>query len=107
MLVVARKRDEHTTELVGLVVLQEDLALDGVHAEPDDLDETGDVESWTELYDNTTYTSIDSINYKALGKDFMGWTSIYNGSQIKEEEMTERLNDTISIIRSGHPPAIS
>ncbi len=34
----------------------------------------------------------------------MGWTSMYDGSQIKEEEMTEWLDDTIEAIRDGHPP---
>ena len=38
----------------------------------------------------------------ALGRDFAGWTSMYDGSVIPTDEMEEWLNDTIStIINSG------
>ncbi len=52
--VVARTREENDTELVGFVVLQEDLEQDHLHTEAGDLDEEGDVEGWKDLYDNLT-----------------------------------------------------
>lgn len=56
----------------------------------------------TELFDKDTYTSIDKLDQSDLGKDFTGWTSMYDGKEINKSKMREWLTDAISgIIEDG------
>ncbi|KAL9637232.1 MAG: hypothetical protein Q9164_002318 [Protoblastenia rupestris] len=59
------------------------------------------IESWKHQFDGDIYSSIDTIQSKTIGRDFMGWTSMYDGIKIDHEEMNEWLNDTIKTILSG------
>jgi condensation domain-containing protein len=69
------------------------------------IDEEAEVEGWKALYDALTYAEINSIDNNALGQDFMGWTSMYDGSEVNKDEMTEWLNDTIRAICNGSAPS--
>jgi amino acid adenylation domain-containing protein len=74
---------------------------------PSDVPQDGDMEirhekEWEERFEND-YTSLNQISGAQLGRDFMGWTSMYDGSNIDEGEMNEWLDDTIASIRNGQP----
>ena len=59
------------------------------------------VQSWEDQFDGETYVSIDMIQPEVTGKDFVGWSSMYDGSEIDKGEMNEWLDDTISAILNG------
>ncbi|KAI9701811.1 MAG: hypothetical protein M1836_001155 [Candelina mexicana] len=59
------------------------------------------IESWKHQFDGDTYASIDTIHCKRIGREFIGWTSMYDGTAIDNEEMNEWLNDTIKTILNG------
>jgi hypothetical protein len=67
----------------------QDRELNYLHKEQTGIDEEGEVEGWKALYDAITYAEINSIDGNALGQDFMEWTSMYDGSEVNKEEMTE------------------
>ncbi|GKU13154.1 unnamed protein product, partial [Fusarium langsethiae] len=62
------------------------------------------VEVWKMRLDNETYSPINRIQLEAVGRDFIGWTSMYDGSEIDKDEMNEWLDDTIEAILDGKPP---
>ncbi|OAA37396.1 peramine synthetase [Metarhizium rileyi] len=61
------------------------------------------IQSWEDQFDGETYTSIEEIPREAIGRDFIGWTSMYDGSDLDKGEMNEWLNDTINTILDGGP----
>ncbi|CAG8962038.1 hypothetical protein HYFRA_00005080 [Hymenoscyphus fraxineus] len=62
------------------------------------------VKLWENQFDGDTYVSIESVQPSTIGRDFVGWTSMYDGSEIDTGEMNEWLNDTIqTILRSCGP----
>lgn len=60
-------------------------------------------EEWGRQF-NDDYTCFDQMQAERVGRDFMGWTSMYDGSDIDKKEMNEWLDDTITSIRNGSPP---
>ncbi|KAK2591374.1 hypothetical protein QQS21_010934 [Conoideocrella luteorostrata] len=66
--------------------------------------ETKLVEEWKQRIVAETYTSVDSIQPEMIGQDFIGWTSMYDGSDIDKAEMREWLDDTIETILNGEAP---
>ncbi|KJZ72182.1 hypothetical protein HIM_08447 [Hirsutella minnesotensis 3608] len=48
--------------------------------------------------------SLAHVPPEAIGRDFAGWTSMYDGSRIPLEEMDEWLDDTLQTILSGRRP---
>ncbi|OAQ62539.1 non-ribosomal peptide synthase [Purpureocillium lilacinum] len=68
-------------------------------------DQEGDlVQNWVGQFNNDTYIPIDMLARNALGKDFVGWTSMYDGSEIEKTEMIEWLADTIKTLTNGVTP---
>ncbi|KAF4993043.1 hypothetical protein FDECE_13529 [Fusarium decemcellulare] len=67
--------------------------------EEEDADEMEHIGRWGELFDADKYIGIEEI--ETIGRDFMAWTSMYDGSTIDKGEMNEWLDDTISSIRSS------
>ena len=61
-------------------------------------------EEWRRQF-NDDYTCFDEIQAERVGRDFMGWTSMYDGSDIDKKQMNEWLDDTITSIRNGSPPS--
>ncbi|KAM0667388.1 hypothetical protein ACQRIU_003253 [Beauveria bassiana] len=92
-IVVAGVQEEQEPEMVGFVVAADD----AVEQEATD----NQVEGWQELFESSMYNGIDAISPSALGKDFTGWTSMYDGSEIDKSEMQEWLDDTIHTLRDG------
>lgn len=100
--VIMVKRDEgYGAYLVGFVTLHQS-AFENPASDPKDVDEDDrarQVSAWEELFDEDTYRSIEEVQPEAVGRDFVGWTSMYDGNPIDKEEMNEWLDDTISTIR--------
>ncbi|KAH8662495.1 hypothetical protein BX600DRAFT_382509 [Xylariales sp. PMI_506] len=58
------------------------------------------VQTWESQFDSDTYASLEKVQPKEIGRDFVGWTSMYDGSQIANAEMKEWLDDTMETIRN-------
>ncbi|KAL4889775.1 hypothetical protein BDV59DRAFT_204968 [Aspergillus ambiguus] len=54
---------------------------------------------WKAMFGANTYNS--PINISQAGRDFLGWTSMYNGKDIDKAEMNEWLDDTIAQFCNG------
>ncbi|KAF5646389.1 peramine synthetase [Fusarium sp. NRRL 52700] len=59
-------------------------------------------DGWEQRF-NDDYQSLVSMKPDSIGRDFQGWTSMYDGSDIDKGEMNEWLDDTIASIRNGKP----
>ncbi|KAJ3491955.1 hypothetical protein NLG97_g5492 [Lecanicillium saksenae] len=106
--VITRAPGSVETELIAFVTMQSDKGVNGAAKVPT-IDEKhqnvqqDQVEAWADLFDSDTYASIGSIYKANLGRDFMGWKSMYDGQLIERGEMNEWLDDTMMAIRStGH-----
>ncbi|KAK5991451.1 Nonribosomal peptide synthetase dtxS1 [Cladobotryum mycophilum] len=100
---VLQQEEGHDIQLVGFVTLRKIDYKD----QAEGLDEQGDddvakqVNSWEELFDQDTYSSFDNVQSDKIGRDFIGWTSMYDGSNIDTGEMNEWLDDTMKTIING------
>ncbi|KAM0259095.1 hypothetical protein ACHAQJ_003466 [Trichoderma viride] len=63
-------------------------------------DEAQHVKVWEKQFDDD-YMIMDKMQPEAIGRDFVGWTSIYDGSDMDKREMNEWLDDTIESILNG------
>jgi amino acid adenylation domain-containing protein len=68
-----------------------------------DRHETQHVEAWAGHFDAEAYSSIESLRPDQIGRDFVGWTSMYDGTDIDKVEMDEWLDDTVATIRRYGP----
>lgn len=59
------------------------------------------IQSWEDQFDGETYVAIDTIQPETIGRDFIGWSSMYDGSEIDKDDMNEWLDDTINTILNG------
>ncbi|KAK1914272.1 hypothetical protein P3342_007518 [Pyrenophora teres f. teres] len=66
--------------------------------------ESQHVDVWEEKFDADIYSPIDSVQAENIGRDFVGWTSMYDGSDIDKAEMNEWLDDTIATMLNGQRP---
>ncbi|CAH0046828.1 unnamed protein product [Clonostachys solani] len=97
--IVVRKEDDNDPELVGFVAGQ---WADGDSAEDDEA--SSQVEGWGNHFEMGAYADIDkSIDEAIIGNDFVGWTSMYDGSKIDTGEMEDWLSDTIHTLLDGQP----
>ncbi|KAI7763506.1 hypothetical protein LZL87_014354 [Fusarium oxysporum] len=62
------------------------------------------VESWGSHFDLATYINIKGMDTSDVGRDFIGWTSMFDGNQIDDAEMQEWLDDTMESILDGQEP---
>ncbi|KAF5231321.1 hypothetical protein FANTH_13450 [Fusarium anthophilum] len=89
-------------DIVGCVTMH---AEDGCGVRKhDNKDEHDQVEAWRQLYDETMYGSMDTMTRYQAGRDFIGWTSMYDGQPIDISEMNEWLDDTIETMLNGRKP---
>ncbi|KAF5627285.1 enniatin synthase [Fusarium tjaetaba] len=95
--VVVQKDDGGKADLVGFVVVNHDHSLEG------DANDN-QVEGWQDHFETEMYANIGDIDPSTIGKDFKGWTSMYDGSEIDKVEMQEWLDDTIKTLRDGRAP---
>ncbi|OPB41327.1 hypothetical protein A0O28_0080450 [Trichoderma guizhouense] len=86
-------------QIVGYVTLRDEDDGGAV----DDTQEHEQVKEWEERFDEETYESLTDLHPERLGRDFVGWTSMYDGENIDETEMNEWLNDTMNAILGSNP----
>ncbi|CVL10435.1 related to non-ribosomal peptide synthetase [Fusarium proliferatum] len=95
--VVVQRDDGEKADLVGFVVIDHDHSLEG------DANDN-QVEGWQDHFETEMYADIGDIDPSTIGKDFKGWTSMYDGSEIDKVEMQEWLDDTIKTLRDDQAP---
>lgn len=71
---------------------------------PGDPNESRHVKTWIEMFDAEVHPPIHHIRAETIGRDFTGWTSMYDGSQIDKADMNEWLEGTVATILNGHQP---
>ncbi|KAH6645132.1 hypothetical protein BKA67DRAFT_596032 [Truncatella angustata] len=59
------------------------------------------VQFWDSYWNGYTYLAMEDIEPNAMGRDFVGWTSMYDGSELNKVEMNEWLDETITAILDG------
>ncbi|KAG9191728.1 ATP-binding cassette, subfamily B (MDR/TAP), member 1 [Alternaria panax] len=101
--IVLQHHDGGEAQLAGFVTIYED---DVISEQPGyrSGDEAQHVNTWEKQFDDEIYSSIGNCRPKAIGRDFIGWTSMYDGSEIDKTEMNEWLDDTIATILNGRGP---
>lgn len=72
--------------------------------EPTEDTEEDHVEQWRGLFESDAYATIDDVDVGRIGRDFIGWTSKYDGSEIPKDEMNEWLDDTMSTLLDNESP---
>lgn len=65
------------------------------------IDEKEEVNAWAEIRKAIIYADVNSIDISRLGRDFMGWKSMYDGRDIDRMEMEEWLADTLQTFLDG------
>jgi SAM-dependent methyltransferase len=106
VVVLQQQPKDSSAQLAAFITVQEtSLATDecstdchGTHNEAEH------VHTWEEHFDLGTYSRIENIRLDQIGRDFVGWTSMYDGSEIDKVEMNEWLDDTIETILNGRSP---
>ncbi|KAJ6095340.1 hypothetical protein N7486_006086 [Penicillium sp. IBT 16267x] len=99
---VVQKRDAQTEpELVSFVTVQDSTQ---TVARLEAQIQNGHVDAWRDRADaEDHYGGVGTIQPDTLGRDFLGWVSMYAGEPIGDVEMTEWLDDTIAAIRRLEP----
>lgn len=100
---VVRNGGEQDTELISFITISERHGLSEWEG-ADDTDQQGQIDTWRDHFDVTAYADIDDVDPKSLGRDFVGWTSMYDGSEIDKKEMEEWLDDTLTALLDGNEP---
>lgn len=59
------------------------------------------VQFWDSYWNGYTYLMMEDIGPNSMGRDFVGWTSMYDGSELNKVEMNEWLDETITAILDG------
>ncbi|KAJ5629032.1 hypothetical protein N7490_011260 [Penicillium lividum] len=69
--------------------------------------QSGHIDTWRDRADaDDHYGGVDKIQPNIVGRDFLGWVSMYTGEPIDDVEMREWLNDTIAAIRRLEPSRV-
>jgi amino acid adenylation domain-containing protein len=106
---VLQQSDGDGVRLAGFVIVDEGAAMvneqvDDGDSNGGDEDESQHVGAWEQQFDDDIYSPINNIQSERIGRDFAGWTSMYDGSEIDEMEMNEWLDDTIYTMLNGSKP---
>lgn len=96
--VVLQKQENRSPQLVGFLTVSADAEYNETSADSNEADV---MNTWEEVFDSDTYVSVDNVHGEALGRDFIGWMSTYDGSEIDKVEMNEWLDDTVQTILNG------
>ncbi|EMD61778.1 hypothetical protein COCSADRAFT_121744 [Bipolaris sorokiniana ND90Pr] len=100
---ILQHHDANEVQLAGFVTMHED-AITSEQPSDGGNDEAQHVDVWEEQFDTKTYASMNNLRPEAIGRDFIGWTSMYDGSEIDKIEMNEWLDDTITTMLNGRRP---
>lgn len=96
--------DDQDVEIDAFIILNNSAAhiRTRIPEQSDDEDEKQRVQFWNGYWDCCTYPAMDDLHPNAIGRDFLGWTSMYDGKEIDKVEMNEWLDETIATIRNIH-----
>ncbi|KAF7555549.1 hypothetical protein G7Z17_g2068 [Cylindrodendrum hubeiense] len=104
-IIIVQHTDGQEDRLLGFVTILDSTSEQvGCNEDPDDGNEADHLEMWEETFDTDTYTSFNNIQPNTIGRDFTGWTSMFDGRDIDKEEMNEWLDDTIETLLNGSQP---
>ena len=99
---VLKHENQQEPWIAGFVTIR-----DGWHepvgAVSGEAEEDQQVVVWEQQFD-LDYLDLENIQLESIGRDFMGWTSMFDGCAIGEDEMNEWLDDTLDSIRSSTTP---
>lgn len=101
--VVLQNHQNRHAQIIGFVTIR-DVDVSAVDGEEDDNDEAKHVDEWQDLIFGHEYKATENVDASAIGRDFIGWISMYDGAEIDKGEMNEWLDDTIASIRNGGEP---
>lgn len=101
---VIQKEGDADPRLVSFVTLRPDHRSPALSAEQSDNDEVEEVNAWAEIRKAVIYADVNSIGSNQLGKDFMGWKSMYDNHEIDKHAMDEWLQDTLATLLNGREP---
>ncbi|KAL8945278.1 MAG: hypothetical protein Q9211_000196 [Gyalolechia sp. 1 TL-2023] len=94
-------RDGADAGIVGFITLHGDAIecqIESQRQSGDDY-ETQQTQLWETVFDRGTYTAVgEKVRAEAVGRDFTGWVSAYNGRPLHHEDMNEWLDDTIEMV---------
>ncbi|GKT95949.1 AMP-binding enzyme [Colletotrichum tofieldiae] len=96
--IVIRKQEDHGVEMVGFIAARDEQFIQDAQNEV-----SSRVEGWGNHFETSTYVDIEKIDQSVVGNDFMGWTSMYDGTEIDKGEMQEWLDDTMATILDSQP----
>ncbi|KAL3482122.1 acetyl-CoA synthetase-like protein [Aspergillus californicus] len=100
---ILRKRDNQhlDPELVSFITVHEGQDMPFVE-ERENKDGNGQMKAWADLFDTNIY-ELSGVQPEDLGRDFVGWKSMYDGEMIDKAEMAEWLDDTIAALSGALP----
>jgi hypothetical protein len=101
--VLSHDEDDQDDAIVAFVSLRTPGVETSSHRLPENDEEKQRVQFWDGYWDVCTYPAMDELELNAVGRDFLGWTSMYDGKEINKTDMNEWLDETIEIIRSICP----
>lgn len=107
-IVVLQSQKGQESWLAGFVTVRDDNDAVAQKQHSRDVKETAhiaeqNVQSWGLRFDRETYVSINDVQPETIGRDFVGWSSMYDGSEIDRGEMKDWLDDTMNTILNGGP----
>ena len=89
--IVLRSLEDQESEIVGFVTTSSDETTTQE-------DVSNQVHGWRDHFESAMYECVDFIGEAAIGRDFQGWTSMYDGREIDKVEMQEWLDDTLTTL---------
>ncbi|KAK5988142.1 Nonribosomal peptide synthetase dtxS1 [Cladobotryum mycophilum] len=99
--VLVQQQEDQDSQLIGFITIgeqqQQQQSLEEQY-QPDEDETAKHIELWKELWDSDKYTTLENVDLNGVGRDFIAWTSMYDGSQLDTMEMNEWLDDTIATI---------
>ncbi|RSL94849.1 Enniatin synthase [Fusarium ambrosium] len=95
--VVVQKDEGEKADMIAFIVVNDDHSTEGEATQ-------NQVEGWQDHFETEMYADISNIDPSAIGNDFKGWISMYDGCEIDKAEMQEWLDDTIKTLRDGQAP---
>ncbi|GKT95946.1 AMP-binding enzyme [Colletotrichum tofieldiae] len=93
--IVIRSSAGQDQEMVGFVTVQDDQSIQD--------EASKQVEGWGTHFEIGTYADLETIDQSVIGNDFLGWTSMYDGTLIDKAEMQEWLDEGMVAMLDGQP----
>ncbi|ODA82522.1 hypothetical protein RJ55_01029 [Drechmeria coniospora] len=101
--VVLQHHDGQDAFLAGYVTVCDDDSDEAGKYQPSQGQELQLVREWEMHFDAETYSKMARVRPETIGRDFIGWTSMYDGRDIDVGEMEEWLVDTMQAMLNGKP----